>query len=734
MTTLDRWLRGIGLTGLFLVPFVPLYVSTSMFFPYITGKNFAFRIIILIAACASALLVLRRPEYRPKYSRVLVMVTAFLVIVGIADLFGLYPFRSFWSNYERMEGYVNLLHVFAFFLIALVLLTKERLWGWLMHTSLFVSLLLSGYGFLQTRGMFVSGQGGTRLDATFGNATYFAIYASLHVFFALFLLARARGYGKQFGYGVLALLNGIMLYYTATRGAILGLVAGVFVAGAIVALHHGGRVRKVAGGILAGIVVLVGVFLLARTTSFVQKSPVLSRFASISLTDRTTISRLTIWGMAYEGWKEHPILGWGEENFNLVFNKYYKTSLYDQEAWFDRAHNIYVEWFVAGGFLGGLAYLALFAVLFWELWRRRVAEGTVLVLSVTDKAILSGAVVAYMVNNFFVFDNLISLVLFFAILGVVHHATVGIHAPSRSEHSFGPQRFAVALLVVLATVVIFWRADVRPIEASRTLIAAMSPQEKGVVDNLRLYKEALALNTFGNPEIREQFVRFASQVRGASDKDVSAALKSEIIQSAVQTMQDQVRETPDDARYRLFLGNFYITIGDQDQAIRELGEAVRLSPGKQQMYGALTAAYINKGDVGKFLATAKYSYELDVSNQEALVNYAIAAIFAKDATLADGLIAKLNDKNVVANDQRFFQAYYLTKQYSKIAAIWEARVAANPKDAQSYTSLAAAYLMVGRRADAIRAIEQAMAIEPKFKDQGTQLITDIRAGKNPVTQ
>jgi hypothetical protein len=31
--------------GLFIIPFLPLYVSSSMLFPFITGKNFAFRII-----------------------------------------------------------------------------------------------------------------------------------------------------------------------------------------------------------------------------------------------------------------------------------------------------------------------------------------------------------------------------------------------------------------------------------------------------------------------------------------------------------------------------------------------------------------------------------------------------------------------------------------------------------------------------------------------------------------
>ena len=33
---------------LFIVPFVPLYVANSMFFPFITGKNFLFRALVLV--------------------------------------------------------------------------------------------------------------------------------------------------------------------------------------------------------------------------------------------------------------------------------------------------------------------------------------------------------------------------------------------------------------------------------------------------------------------------------------------------------------------------------------------------------------------------------------------------------------------------------------------------------------------------------------------------------------
>ncbi|MBI2030701.1 hypothetical protein HYT05_03695, partial [Candidatus Kaiserbacteria bacterium] len=52
MNTLEKVLRWIVLIGIFALPIIPLYVANSLFFPYITGKNFAFRILVEIMAGA----------------------------------------------------------------------------------------------------------------------------------------------------------------------------------------------------------------------------------------------------------------------------------------------------------------------------------------------------------------------------------------------------------------------------------------------------------------------------------------------------------------------------------------------------------------------------------------------------------------------------------------------------------------------------------------------------------
>ena len=103
--------------GLFIVPFIPLYVSKVLFFPYITGKAFVFRIIVEIVFAAWALLAIFYKEYRPKKTPLLIALSIFIAVVTLANIFGVNPSFSFCSNYERMEGLVAYLHLFEYFLV-----------------------------------------------------------------------------------------------------------------------------------------------------------------------------------------------------------------------------------------------------------------------------------------------------------------------------------------------------------------------------------------------------------------------------------------------------------------------------------------------------------------------------------------------------------------------------------------------------------------------------------------
>ncbi|MDP7367437.1 MAG: O-antigen ligase family protein, partial [Candidatus Pacebacteria bacterium] len=294
-----------------------------------------------------------------------------------------------------MEGLVTLIHLLGYFVVASAVLNTEKLWDRFWNTSVVASIIIGIYGILQLAGKITINQGGVRLDGTFGNASYLAIYMLFHVFITLFLIVRWRGGAwMKYLYGATIILQFVILYFTATRGAILGLVGGVLLASILISIFERERrqIRKIAIGILIAVVALIGIFFVVKDSQFIRESAVLSRLSSISIEDGTP--RFKIWNMALQGVKERPILGWGQENFNFVFNKYYNPSLFNQEPWFDRVHNIFFDWLISGGILGFIAYFSIPIFMLFYLWRKMETH-----LSVTEKGIFTGLLAGYFFHN-----------------------------------------------------------------------------------------------------------------------------------------------------------------------------------------------------------------------------------------------------------------------------------------------------------------------------------------------
>jgi hypothetical protein len=279
-------LRIALLTGLFVVPAIPFIVAGSFFFPFITGKNFTFRILVELLTGLWLILAIRDSAYRPRFSLLTYAFAIFIVVIGVADAFGMNPMRSFWSNFERMEGLVTLMHLFAYFMVLGAVFMKEALWERFLQITLLSSFVMALFSFFQLTGLYVINQGSVRVDGTLGNATYLGIYLVFHIFTALFLLFRQRtregwstieraaiiftavaaplilyfkiptgatispAHGlifawliplvavavigcsflrREYMYGGLAALFTVSLYFTATRGAILGLIGGVLI-------------------------------------------------------------------------------------------------------------------------------------------------------------------------------------------------------------------------------------------------------------------------------------------------------------------------------------------------------------------------------------------------------------------------------------------------------------------------------------------------------------------------
>ena len=732
MERILKTIKYIILGIIFLTPFIPLIVADSLFFPFITGKNFAFRVLIEIAFALWIILALYDKRYRPRRSWILIFFFLFLLSSALSTIFGANPYRSFWSNYERMEGLITYLHLFAYFLLLISMFRTERLWKWFFHTIMGVGVITAIYGILQLAGKLAIHQSTARLDATLGNASYLAIYMVFNAFLALYYLVKEKRWYRWF-YLPLFFLFSFILYHTATRGAILGFVGGLLAAGIILALFsRQRRIRVVSFAGAAVIVLAVLGFLAVKNTDFVSSSPVLSRFAKISFNETTTQSRLVIWKMSWEGFKERPLLGWGPENYNLIFNKYYQPILYKQEPWFDRAHNVFFDRLTTGGILGLLLYLALFAsAIYYLLLKRQNFKR-----APVEAGIFSGLLAAYFFHNLFVFDNLVSFLVFFAVLAFIHNRSVGAEeveaargASEKTAAGYDGNKAILSSLVVVAFVFIFYFVNVPAFLACRTLLYAFRASAAG---NAQLafnnFQKAISYDSFGTAEAREHLTKFANKV--LTSPFLGKEFKQEVFSYAAGQMRDQIERSPTDIRYMMFLANLYNRAGQPDKALPVLERALKLSPKKQMIYFELGSAYVNKKEYDKAEKVLKQAYDLEPSYAEAAKIYAVALIYNKKEREAEELLKKRFGSEILP-EQRFVSAYLAAGDYERVVEVWKKIIEKNPNNAQYYVSLAATYLQIGQRDKAIESLEKAIELEPRFKEQGEYYINEIKAGRNP---
>lgn len=721
-------IRYLILGGIFLIPFLVLVVPESLFFPFITGKNFIFRILIEIIFGMWLTLAIFDENYRPKKSWILIIFAGFVSVLVLSTIFGANPYRSFWSNYERMEGLISYLHLFAYFFVIAAVIKTEKLWKWFFHASLAANAIVCVYGLLQLAGKLAIHQSSVRLDATLGNASYLAIYMVFHIFLALMLFFREREWFRWL-YVPLIFLQTAILYHTATRGAILGFVGGMLLFAALIALFSKDRKVRIASlGSLILVVFLLAGFLAARNSSFVKGSPVLSRFSSISMEEQTTQSRFVVWKMSWEGFKEKPILGWGPENYNLVFNKYYEPILWKQEPWFDRAHNVFMDRLAQNGILGLAAYLGLFASALYYLHLGRRKN----IFSVYDSAILTSMFAAYFFHNLFVFDNLVSSILFFTFLGYIHSSIKDSPRLDRGESLIDQpdyyRKYSFALIIFIFTVFIIYFLNVPGILASRDILRAFEFTSKGDAQSaFQEFQSAIARDSFGSGEAREHLSSFTMSI--VQQQNLDNEFKSKVFEFTVSEMKKQAEQSPDDIRYLVFLGALYNKAGRYDNAIDTLQKAIEISPKKQQLYFELGSSYLNKQEYEKALEILKTAFELEPDFFEARKIYAVAAIFAGKNDLAKEIMKDYG--GFVAADERFARAFSERKEFAQAAAVWKKLIEANPGNLQYRLALSSSYLQSGQRQEAIDQLQKIIELEPKFKQQGEYYINEIKAGRNP---
>jgi len=598
---------------------LPLFTSSSLLFPYTSAKAFAFRIIIEFALPFYVYLCLKYRDFRPRPNLLVLAVLSFLATWFLSAVLGVGFYLSFWGNLERMGGVFGLAHFALFFLMLASVYKKYNDWLWLLRISVSTSALVSLLAIFQrftSLGLTLPQQ--VRVASTIGNPAYLAGYLIFNIFFAVYLLfVRNRQAPGSDGrpqpsvgskstrllYGGIILLQLVAFVLAGTRGAMLGLTAGL-----IFCLIYFARsypqpdLKKYFLGCLILILALAGLVFVFRGSPVVKNNSILSRLSNFSLNDTTAKNRLILWQVSWQAWQAKPIFGWGPENFETAANKYFDQRLNPYEAWYDRAHNFVFDDGVTTGWLGLTGFLALIAIIFYNLIiiSRTSRENFILAV------VFGGLLIAYLTQNLFVFDSFVSFLMLFFILALVNNynpalSKVDENSKKNAVAANPPFIFGKKILVLalsLAAVYLIYYLNIQPMQASAigNEILSLAPDQAGQATALA--SEALAKNTFASDEIIYQTtidyiskIQIMPQLTGDEDfyQMASAGLKKAISGSDQQ------------ARYYVALAwlDLYFSGGHADrgqEAITLAEKAQKLSQEKKDTYLILVAAYSLAGD------------------------------------------------------------------------------------------------------------------------------------------
>jgi O-antigen ligase len=419
--TLEKVLYWFAIGGIFIVPLIALIVP-STYVPLDAAKGLAFRIIVELITGAWLALAVVLAKYRPRRLSILGTFAIFVLVMAIADSQGANPYLSFWSNYERMDGWITLIHVFMFILVTSSLLTTENIWSSLFQVSVIVSFLVGLSGLLQLTGLpsvvnYKQSGLNARIHGTFDNPSTLAAYMLFHIFIAISLwMKRQDGlpHNKQLvpsiAYASVIVLDTFILLFTGTRGAILGLVVGGIITLLIFAfVLKSHRAHWTAVAAIVVVIALASSLALTDQRSSVRKIGFIDRLASISFNDLSAQSHILYIKIAWQGVKERPIFGWGQENYSIVYSKYVDSH---PDPWSDRVHNIIFDQLIAGGFMGLFGYLSILATALWNLWQKNT-------FSFSEQSILSGLFAAYFFQNLFFVESTTSYILLGMVLAYI---------------------------------------------------------------------------------------------------------------------------------------------------------------------------------------------------------------------------------------------------------------------------------------------------------------------------
>jgi O-antigen ligase/tetratricopeptide (TPR) repeat protein len=646
---------------LLLSTLTPLVYRQKLFYSFDSEKGLFFRFIVEIIFGLWLILILKNPSFRPQKTLINVALGVLALVLIIVDICGVDTYLSVFSNFERMSGLILYLSVFAYCLVIASVVNTPKRWLFLGISLSVVAVIVAIKGIIQSYNQDDILANGVRVISTIGNANQLAAYL-LSGFFIIGLLITQwilpLRENKKFLSNILLVISGIFLIIyafcllkTATRGALVGLIAGVSLMLILAFIFtKQKRIKILLATLSIGFVLsLTGLFYF-RKAKFITQNTALSRITRITGDGgvNTITSRLENYKVAWEGIKSKPILGWGQETYHYTYAQFFNPKLYNDASWYDRVHNIILEWLIIGGIVGLLAYLSLWGAVLYQIWQKNNRLG------ISSKVILSGFLMAYFVSNLSLFDNLLTLMAFMITIGFVEQ-----HSLKKEELKplslNNKQLIMSGLIVFLFTIFSIQQTCQKAYQSNKSIANAYNAGSlEEVISNYELaYPKAL----IGRQEIAEQFATMAKDI---VNSPMPESDKQRYFIAATNVMKTEVNHHPDYARLQIIYGDLLKAQGDNIEALKTFEKIQTLAPRRQSNLKQLAMFYADNKQYKNAVDLLQSAFLLNTENEELKIYQAIVLAMNGDRSNRDKVVNEISEKELNKNIELIRYSFELT--------------------------------------------------------------------------
>lgn len=710
--------------GLYICPLAILLYINNLIYPLVTLKVFGFHILVELTVAAWVALAVFHKEYRPRLSKLVGALGLFLAMLALASLTGVNLHRSFWSIQERAIGVFSLLHFYAYFLV-LTAMRRHINWRSFMSYLFGLGFIVGFFAIIQKIAPTVfEGSDARRPGSFMGNPAFLAPYLMFNMFIGAWLARTSQRKGVKIWLWLGIATLALVILLGQTRGALVGLVLGAVSTLGYIALRklkpfsvRTSIIKNIPLLGIAAMIVFGGVFFATRSAAVWQKVPGLNRLAQISSIDATVGNRLIAWKTAIDIIKTKPLLGYGWENFKYPFDQRYNPVLLRTgfaETYWDKPHNVYLEILATSGVVGFLAYVLLIGLLIRTIIRFTPVELRPFAL---------GALIAYLAQNFFVFDAFGSYLMLMAFIAFIDQYVGDRHVVSSEVGSLtvGKKVAGSCLVgVVVAGLLVGVVVNSKIVYANHLQFWGLNYFVNRMPDKaVESYKEGISLNEPYQHEISQSMVSALSQM--VQQQEISNTIA--VVDYALAQFDKVIQADPNNYYLYIVRADAGMIFQNLDKKYFKLIEenirkAMSISPNRQQTYYMLSKLRLLEGDKKGALKEMQSAIDLDPVAADPHFFYGLLSFEIGDQKkgFEEIELAKSKGRNPnTAPEARIVAGYYGdAENYEEAARLYRLALKYSEADYESELKLGVVLAFTGQNAEAATYLRQFLSHVPDF--------------------